>query len=268
MKNKYHSFNIDIAKKYGVEAAIIVHNMQYWIEKNAHNEKHLIDGRYWTYNSRSAFAELFPYINEQKIKRVLQLLCDAGILLKGNFNKNNFDRTNWYAFVNQDEWITLPSSINQNDPHDRVKMTNGEDQNDPVRLGQNDQSITNSKPSSKPSNSNHIQHAHGQASMFDVDPKPKKKKFIPPTLEEVKEFFRQKNFTESAAIKAFEYYEAGEWKDRTGTPVINWKQKMIAVWFKHENSIFNEQANRNPKAINGNKWNITAEGINNIVNSG
>ena len=30
----------------------------------------------------------------------------------------------------------------------------------------------------------------------------------------------------------FDYYSAGNWKDSKGNQIINWKQKMIAVWEK------------------------------------
>lgn len=61
--------------------------------------------------------------------------------------------------------------------------------------------------------------------------------FSPPTLSEVKDYFKEKGYTESSAIKAFNYYEAGNWKDSKGTPVKSWKQKMHGVWFKDENKV-------------------------------
>lgn len=65
-----HNFDINIAEKYGINAAIILQNMYYWIEKNRANEKHFHDGYYWTYNSLKAFEELFPYMStKQKIGR-------------------------------------------------------------------------------------------------------------------------------------------------------------------------------------------------------
>jgi uncharacterized protein YdaU (DUF1376 family) len=58
-----------------------------------------------------------------------------------------------------------------------------------------------------------------------------------PTLEEVKQYFREKGYTEQSAITAYEYYEAGGWIDSRGRKVKNWKQKMIAVWFNEQNKI-------------------------------
>lgn len=70
------------------------------------------------------------------------------------------------------------------------------------------------------------------------------KKFIPPTLPEVISYFAEKGFSELLAKKAFEYYEAGDWKDSTGKQVRNWKQKMIAVWFKPEHKTIEPKPRR------------------------
>lgn len=64
-----------------------------------------------------------------------------------------------------------------------------------------------------------------------------KKAFIPPALEDVKIYFREKGYTEDSAIRAWEYYESNDWKDRNQNQVLNWKQKVIAVWFKDENKL-------------------------------
>jgi hypothetical protein len=62
-----------------------------------------------------------------------------------------------------------------------------------------------------------------------------KGEFIPPTLDEVKAYFIEKGYKVEAAVKAWNYYEAGDWKDGKGSKVANWKQKMNGVWFKDEN---------------------------------
>ena len=61
-------------------------------------KKHKYERRYWTYNSAKAFAELFPYINETKIYRVLAHLEDVEFIIKGKFSQDKHDRTNWYSF--------------------------------------------------------------------------------------------------------------------------------------------------------------------------
>lgn len=64
--------------------------------------------------------------------------------------------------------------------------------------------------------------------------KPKKPKFEAPSLEEVTLYFVENGYTEEAAKKAFDYYEANQWHDSRNKKVSNWKQKMISVWFKDQ----------------------------------
>ena len=53
-----------------------------------------------------------------------------------------------------------------------------------------------------------------------------KKKFIPPTIEEVREYIAVNNLTVNPDT-FYKYFEAGEWIDSKGQPVKSWKQKII-----------------------------------------
>lgn len=68
-----------------------------------------------------------------------------------------------------------------------------------------------------------------------------KKVFTPPILEDVILFFKENNYSEFVAKKAFDYYSEGNWKDSKGLQVKNWKQKMRGVWFKDEYKISEEK---------------------------
>lgn len=94
-----HIFNVEIAKKYGILEAVIINHFQFWLKKNKANETNYHEGRYWTYNSISAFSKLLPYASEKQIRGALQRLQDENILMTGNFNKAPFDRTLWYSFT-------------------------------------------------------------------------------------------------------------------------------------------------------------------------
>lgn len=121
---------------YGIEEAIFIDNFVHWIQKNKANNKHYHDGRYWTYNSAKAFSEQFPYMNESKVKRVLARLVDMGMIQKGNFNENQYDRTCWYAFTDNG------TAIVQKHYFHSPKMTNGK--------VQNELTIPDNKPNNKP----------------------------------------------------------------------------------------------------------------------
>lgn len=100
-----HSFDIDLAKEYGIAEAILLNNFSFWIAKNRANGQNFYDGYYWTYNSTKAFAELFPYLSQRQIQNALKHLREEGILQTGNYNKLAYDRTLWYAFTKKGECI-------------------------------------------------------------------------------------------------------------------------------------------------------------------
>ena len=92
-----YCFDKDIAKRYGVDAAVMLWNLDYWIQKNKANGKHFYDGLWWTYNSAKAFAELFPFWSAKQVTRILTKLKDEGVIVTGNYNETAYDRTLWYA---------------------------------------------------------------------------------------------------------------------------------------------------------------------------
>ena len=132
-KNMEHHFNVELAKEYGILEAIILNNLQFWIEKNRANGTNFHDGHYWTYNSAKAFSELFPYASQKQIRKALQNLIGEGIIQTGNYNKNPYDRTLWYSFTEkgnsifQTVNIDLPKRENGNDIEGRPRPNNKTD---------------------------------------------------------------------------------------------------------------------------------------------
>lgn len=92
-----HAFNIEDAKQYGVDSAIILHNLRFWLDHNKANGSHINDGYAWTYNSARAFSELFPYWSSNKIQKLLKKLEGEGVIITGNYNKAGYDKTKWYT---------------------------------------------------------------------------------------------------------------------------------------------------------------------------
>ena len=66
----------------------------------------------------------------------------------------------------------------------------------------------------------------------EIEKRDRKKRFVPPTLEEVKAYVKEKGYNVDAEY-FFQYYTAGDWKDSEGKPVQNWKQKLI-TWSRKE----------------------------------
>lgn len=61
----------------------------------------------------------------------------------------------------------------------------------------------------------------------DTAAKPRTKKhFVPPTLAEVEAYVRERNSSVDPK-KFWDYFNAGDWMDSEGKPVLRWKQKLI-----------------------------------------
>lgn len=92
-----HYFNPSLAEAYGVDVAIFLHNIFHWVEYNEAHKKNFYEGRYWTYNSISAFCEVHPYWSKRQIERIATTCKKNGLLLTGCFNEDRRDRTMWYT---------------------------------------------------------------------------------------------------------------------------------------------------------------------------
>ena len=99
-----HSFNLKLAEKYGIEQAILIEQIYWWIHKN---DCILVDdmcheGKIWCRSTAKGFAKYIPYMKPDKIWRTLRKM-EGTILLVGNFNRQALNQTLWYTFT--DEFI-------------------------------------------------------------------------------------------------------------------------------------------------------------------
>ena len=90
-------FNAEMAKLFGIDEAIFVHNVVYWIKKNEANGKNIFDGKAWTYNSSKALTELFPFWTDRQIQRVIKNCRDKGLIETKQLSENKRDRTLYYT---------------------------------------------------------------------------------------------------------------------------------------------------------------------------
>lgn len=125
-----HSFDVNIAKEFGILEAILLNNLEFWIAKNEANGTNYYDGTYWTYNSTKAFNELFPYVSQRQIQNALKKLKEKGIIQTGNYNKSSYDRTLWYAFTKEGKSIMQKCKMDYaNLVKDNANMLNGNVEN-------------------------------------------------------------------------------------------------------------------------------------------
>ena len=98
-------FECDHAVKYGDREAVMIQHFKYWIEKNKTKRINEHDGRTWTYNSIEAFTKVFTFWSVMQVRRIIDSLVKQAVILKGNYNKAGYDRTTWYAFQDEADFL-------------------------------------------------------------------------------------------------------------------------------------------------------------------
>jgi len=106
-----HSFSVEIARQYGVEEAILISHFMFWIKHNRDDGKNFHEGKTWMFQTRRQIAASFPYWNHDKVKYLCEKLVSLGVLETNNFNKRGFDKTLWYAFVNEEQMIGVKNIV-------------------------------------------------------------------------------------------------------------------------------------------------------------
>ena len=167
-------------------------------------------------------AEVLPYDNGE-ITVMLRSLCDAGFIV--------------YYKVDGVEYGQVVNFCKHQNPHHTEKASklpkmqadSSLTVNSPLKNGENpaDSLIPDSliPDSLIPDSSTPLPPTGGK--------KPKQKKiFTPPSESEVIDYFLSNGQPAEDGKRAYQYYDAGNWIDSQGSPVRNWKQKMIANWFK------------------------------------
>lgn len=85
----------------GVDEAVFIGALRFWIAKNEANGKHEHDGRYWTYNSIRAMCRLFPFWSRRQIERIVKNCRDAGLVLTARYSKDPSDTTLFYTVAEE-----------------------------------------------------------------------------------------------------------------------------------------------------------------------
>lgn len=116
-KTQSHHFDVEDAMKYGVEKAVVLSNIRFWLNNNKNKDLSAVkhDGYYWMYNTAKDMSNVLPYFTQSKVQRLLKQLEDDGVLIVGNYNKVKYDRTKWYTlseFTYDDNCITQTPELN------------------------------------------------------------------------------------------------------------------------------------------------------------
>lgn len=83
--------------KTGLNKAIFLNQLNYWIELNEQSGINFEDGYYWSYSSYPKMIERdFPYWSVDMLKRAVTSLEKYGIVISANYNSMKMDKKKWY----------------------------------------------------------------------------------------------------------------------------------------------------------------------------
>lgn len=143
----------------GLNEAIVVQQIHYWLNINEKAKINVYDGYVWTYNTYDIWQkENFTFWSVKTIQRIFDKLVKLGIVIKGNYNKKKYDRTLWVTldYNKLEELLVEYESINED------KSKQNEDNVEISTLGQNDQMSNSNIRTSCP-------NAYGQIDLMDMD---------------------------------------------------------------------------------------------------
>ena len=85
--NREHSFDSELASLVGIEKAILLKNISYWVDENERKklESSFAYGKWWTFESLTSLAKKYPYMK------------------RGNLSR-------WFKELKQDKWILMFST--------------------------------------------------------------------------------------------------------------------------------------------------------------
>lgn len=90
-----------LATLIGLNEAIVIQQVHYWLRHKQDAGQDFIDGHYWVFNTYEQWQEQFPFWSMRTLKRIFSSLEKSGLLLTGNYNHHGYDRTKWYS-INYD----------------------------------------------------------------------------------------------------------------------------------------------------------------------
>ncbi len=128
-----------------LDEAIVLNQLNYWIERNKDANRNFRDGHYWVYNSYEAWRKQdFPVWSATKIKRIFTSLEGKGIVLSANYNKLAIDKTKWYT-IDYDKLKKFIEEYSKGQNETSTDQDEISKDADDQSTGQNDQTLDQSE---------------------------------------------------------------------------------------------------------------------------
>lgn len=143
----------------GLNEAIVVQQIHYWLNINEKAKINVYDGHIWTYNTYDVWQkENFTFWSVKTIQRIFDKLVKLGIVIKGNYNKKKYDRTLWVTL----DYDKLEKLLVDYEKNNEDESNQNEDNVEISTKGHNDQMSNSNIRTSCP-------NAYGQIDLMDMD---------------------------------------------------------------------------------------------------
>lgn len=136
-----HSFDVVVARAYGVIGALMIEHFQFWVMRNRANRSHFREGRTWTYDTIKSLHKQYPYATVRQIRYAVDALIEKGVIIKDCFNDQWSDQTRWYAFADENKFV--PDIEPVGDESDAETQQNRICQNRQLDIGFENEPVTN-----------------------------------------------------------------------------------------------------------------------------
>lgn len=233
---KSRTFDVELAAKFGLNNAIFLQDLAYWIEVNKKRDQAFRDGRYWTYSTTEELANRHPYWTKNQIRHIVDTCKQSGWIVVEHYDKSNYNRRNWYSIAG--EVMDIISFGETNSSNTKENINQHDDGNITHRVDSDCNSIKNN-------NKNLISKNDKNISQYI--PKSDKKDIFEESLFNYFWDSYPKKVGKQDAIKAWN-------RLKPDISIFNAIQDSIALW-KQTDQWKNQQYIPNPATwLNGRRW--------------
>lgn len=99
-------FYTEEAMRHGLDEAILINYLRLYISGNRARGQEQHNGRTYTYNTYEEIASQHPFWSKQKVGRMVRSLQEKGVILVDYLSEKPFDRTSYFAFVDEDSMLS------------------------------------------------------------------------------------------------------------------------------------------------------------------
>lgn len=111
------AFSLREAASFGRDAAIFLDRLRYWVKKNLKAGRNQRDGRTWSFSTQDEIASYIG-ISARQFRRLVKQLRDDGLIMVRQLHDDTRNRTNWYAFVDEETALAGPIPLPARPSHE------------------------------------------------------------------------------------------------------------------------------------------------------